>query len=355
MNHNLNEDSVLDFLDFGMMSPGHSFFMKREYFPSFNLIPPKKDFSSKNFLTAFRLSIESILKKGDISEFALSGGADTRLICSVLLTDFPSEFRKFRVYTRVHPYLGTKGDRDYLIAESLSKRFRFTLTAEVAEKNSTSYLRPLQMKEKPTKNLSGLWGGECLGGALLNFKTADLKEILQCERVSPLKSYLQTLGLNDYVLENQTLQVYYHLLNESQATTFYYSLNWFIPKGFSYFSETPFINEFVLNEIFSLTDSQVSNYRIYNEVLSLLSPGFLELPINNTAVTPSFRSGLENYGIEPKTQSAELTKGTNWSDRHQELKNFCEKFNHLKYSEYLRGILPHLNFDKLETYIHESS
>jgi hypothetical protein len=97
------------------------------------------------------------------NSFAVSGGADSRLLLATLLA-YPVD-RKFSLHSRCHPELDPVRDADVVVAQraaALMDRKHFV-------QRSTGFPSAYLSQEAPAVSpiMSGLYGGELLGGELL--------------------------------------------------------------------------------------------------------------------------------------------------------------------------------------------
>lgn len=349
----VDHDSLTDFLEFGVVAPDHFFLtpaLEPRPLPVDLPFPEDTPPTSPNrLLNSFIESLERIVVSDSTDSFAMSGGADTRLIASVLLMNFPEYLRSKRVYCRIHPELGPERDRDFLLARSFCEKFGINLELEISRNSSASYLLPLD--QKPSLTLSGLWGGETLGGAMLEHACFQPDQLLNTTRPSPLKNHVR-LMISRSDFRNKHLALHTHILLNSRSTAFYKSLSWFDPGIFAGFASTPFLDRGFLQELFTLEDDLLKGYGMYEKIVDLLNSKHFEIPVNNPCLPKRYKKNLTGIGVDAKEKNQTLVPGPYDSVWHEKIR---EKVNSLKgapYSNYLLKLLPYLNLesrDVLET------
>ncbi len=286
-------ESLEDFLEFGLVQPGRDIFIfdkanaRHRRYNSLNKkesISNSIDYYARQVYSAIEKALDNIVSQGEVNRFALSGGADSRIILAILLKNHPGFLRDLYIYTRVHPELGPSNDKDFLISDCLSKRFNFKIFPETSEALSSGYLMPIHRVTRADysrKVLSGLWGGELLGGAIFEFFPTHPEQIIRSKRDGLLKAYLQNLVETYGETCLSSLDLHFHLLYEANCSTFYDSSTWFFPRMANYVSHTPFLQDVFLKEIFVVPSHFFKKYQLYLKIFDLLDKRFSEIEVNN--------------------------------------------------------------------------
>jgi len=347
----INHSAVLDFLEFGICCPGETFFSStpdnHNSFLRENLAHiANSDISineaAERVYYQLEKAINDIVQSNYCSSFALSGGADSRLIFSILIKNHPHFLNNIYVYTRLHPTLNQQQDRDYLIAKKLCDQYSIALNPEFSSKHSSFYLVPQYKTAK--KCLSGLWGGELLGGSVINHYLFSPGSIKQNDRDSNLCLYLLN-SLNGNELNQDSMFSLFSLtLKKSQHTAFYHSLAWFSPDSSKEVTISPFLDHDFQKTLFSLPPSYLKDYQLYALLLEKKADNFLNIPINNFQIPRGKSIHHPREGIEPKNLTQQLNIQVIKKTENNILEKYIDQYQEKKYYPYLKNSIPYIHF-----------
>lgn len=333
----LRRNSILDFLEFGLLSPGDHFF---DTYLETNLPywPGDSDFENddleKSLYETLVLSIGEILKSNKCDSYAISGGADSRLILSILLDHFPHFLKTVKVYCRYHPSLSPEEDRDSRIVMALSEANGFDVKFESPNVHPQAYLYSPKTSQKYC--LSGLFGGELLGATLLNNPIFDENELYQSNRQSFFcDSIKQTFPSLDAFYENH-LKIRYLTLRGSSLSAFYESPTWIRPNIFLKVSATPFVNHKFLKVLFSCDPNKLKNHMVYSNILTRFCSKYLSVPVNNEFIDNKLNLGLKSWGKEPKLIPYNKQKPLTLSVGQKMIEAFIDTQGQRKHTDFLK-------------------
>lgn len=292
----MNSNAILDLLEFG-------FALKNEL--GTQLLPPlapshiSDRSDAEECLYRTLVEVLSSYTSQDVGEFALSGGADTRLIMAILAKANMPLLQSLRIYTRIHPQLNEDNDRDVAIAKKLCALYGVDLKVEHTLTYDCAFLRPLT--PVTGKILSGLFGGELLGGHLLQILPFSQNDLINCTRYSQFKElYFSVVDQFNHSHSNE-LQIAGRLALSSLMSAIYSAPTWLYPLQALQVSVTPFLDERFLRALFSIDSRLLSNYGLYKQILINRCPEALEIPINNIMAHSPPRIQMPDWGAEPKS------------------------------------------------------
>lgn len=273
-----------------------------------------------------------------LSGFSLSGGADTRLLFTLLAEFNPALFASLRFYVRRHPHLSLEMDRDAAIAKRLCERAGVTLDIEVPEGIVGAYLVPLGARAKPA--LCGLFGGELLGGQLLNILPFTNDEVFRCVRESRLKRQLIQLTERFSDLKPVALQIAFRILSYNALSAIYLSSTWIAPfRATLNAAVSPFLDPRFLKALFSIDAGVIADYSLYKRILKSRAARFLDLPVNNPLITSPPEITFPNWGVEPKSVPAPLSPCAELTAQQIEFIEVVNSYPEKRYSSYLRSVV----------------
>ncbi|NQZ18044.1 MAG: hypothetical protein HRT44_02125 [Bdellovibrionales bacterium] len=298
----------------------------------------RKSVSLDQIYISLEAALDKIISSKQCDALAISGGADSRLIMSILNKNHRSELEKLYIYNRRHISLEEDTDVDTVLSKKICERLGLKLNLEVSQRFSGSYLHPEGRSEN--KVLSGLWGGELLGGYLVDDRLFSFEELL-VNTESELASFVKT----HFEKESQSsniLCMMYNLLRWSNYTAYYQSLPWLRPRANEARTVTPFLDEGFLKALFSIKSEDLSNYQLYKKLLNKHCAELLDIPINN----PSFKE-LYDYGDVAKVKNPKSIKVVNkipqdWTSEKKEIRRYIEQLGPSKYGNYLLKALPYI-------------
>ncbi len=336
----IDESSVLDFLEFGLVSPDrdlvlHNRILKLDDEPVYT----QSTYNLDNVIDILQQSLEKAvcsITTERCKSFALSGGIDSRLILCILTKNHNDFLKEIKIYNRYHPQLGPVEDRDSILAKQVCNFLDLKLDFEAVEEYGQDYLRFSSPKGYFT--LSGLWGGELLGGALHQHFPFALQEIDKTSRVSPLKDYILKIKDN-FPGKISELWLMFHLLRNSRHTAFYRSIGWYEPKYVESIAATPFLGKEFLENLFRLPIDEINNYKIYKKLVNKYDSKLFSFPINNI----SFKDNQTLPGKEPKKEAAYIQReGKITTEAQLQILEICKRHSHLPYANYLMNLIPFL-------------
>ncbi|GEM_PF-5583602 len=343
----LNEDSIIDFMTFGAISPGQGLYDSN---------PIKGDIALKSFTESSQnhscdeskhvgeiynqicKAINKIVTKNEIDSIAVSGGADSRLILSIMAKNHPSKLNELYIYSRVHPKLGIEKDRDFLIAQQVCKKLKIKLTPEISTIHPQFYLKPQDFQFKMP--LTGLWGTELLGGTILSNKIFTKKTLTDgVSPDSPMMMFLKMSGINEHNYDNVEYYMHFRILLTSKLTAFYNSATWLLPSAQLEKCSSPFLDEDVVSLLSKIPSSGIINYQLYNQVLTLKCSELSEIPINNNLIASHLKKNCNQIGQDPKEQHEFFNFQKNDPPNLCRIKELINDNLHLPYASYLRSVL----------------
>jgi hypothetical protein len=335
---NINTSAILDFLEFGLLAPGDDFFYPDQTLRLVKLDTKNKVLDpEKELYESLIQSVGEILESDVCDSIALSGGADSRLILSILIDHFPESLDQLKVYCRYHPQLGPAGDRDSVIVSLLSQQLGFDVVFESPDLHPQAYLFPSDSSQKTC--LSGVFGGELLGGALFDNPIFSDEELYSGRRLS---RFSQSITENFHDLEafkTHELEIRYKTLIHSPLSAFYESPSWILPNLFQQYSKTPFINEKFLKILFSCRGEIYKDYSLYVSLLQRFCSKYLFVPINNLVVESHLNKGLEQFGEEPKLAGYHKQITNDLNTWQACLKKIVDQEELKRYSSFLKQYL----------------
>ena len=358
----LNEPAIRDFIHYGVTAPGDSFFLEDSHintqsFSSFlDRYELKHKHITRDLLNLLNKELTGavgrLLKKKTCSFFALSGGCDTRLILAILLTQYPESLKELNIYTRLHPDLVPDSDRDVSVAKILSQKFKFPLAIESYRLSPTVYL-DADLKEGE-RVLSGLFGGELLGGALLDgLMFSPDSGTHKSESDGNFDDFLREFWSKNKFSSENLLAFYYYLLRNSYMTGLYKTPAWLQIDCALEFTESPFLDDDFLDLLFSVHPDVVYYYQVYVRILEVCYPEFIKIPVNNSYVAPYPFIERVDWGVEPKSlgdmrqeraRSLDLSAHSvhsahKMSDNQNRVLDIIRENEEGEYSEYLKSVL----------------
>jgi hypothetical protein len=350
----INKDTALDFLEFGITTKGSSLFRDYEtvhlslyntYPDIFNSHSIDQDLKllAKKIYQSLEASIDTFVRNDSFDAVALSGGVDTRLILSILLKNHPSVLHNKYLYTRVHPNLDSNTDQDVILVKKLAKKFNLNIQIEKPKLHSNGYLI---RDNQQSKTLSGLWGGELLGGQVRDNQTCQLQSILNSTRNSPLKEVLNNEISSNTLNDNTNFFIYFFLLRNSNITSFYQTPIWLKPSFAESVAVTPFLDDHFLSTLTKCPARLLYDYQIYQYILEHYCTDLLDIEILSYGLKENDLITLVKQGTNAKKIARVNNLKTYNSPLKDELTEFIKGNLHLPYSKYALEIMPYIDPDK---------
>ncbi|MCZ0931871.1 MAG: hypothetical protein OXJ52_01795 [Oligoflexia bacterium] len=217
-----NESALLDYLCLGYVLPGESLWKTIQMLPKdkcLNVLPSKQelfleDVFSKNkpdrayypslksageaFVEKLRETLEDEFNFLGVSQMELTGGTDTRILISCMM----KLQRKSLGYRTFEQAFWSSANNDSIVAKKIAKEFNLNHFSEkipvtVKTDFPISYLLP-EISAYPVKILSGLFGSELFGGAVL--QADSVLDYRLSDRIDKIKDGLfqLTVAKEDY-------------------------------------------------------------------------------------------------------------------------------------------------------------
>lgn len=340
----MNEQALKHLLYYGIMLPGESIWRDGECEdPQFFLDYSKNHItdtvvSAQSVLESFEQAVDKIIQAGSCSALALSGGLDSRLLFYILYKNHRSFLKQTYTYCRVHSQLDAHSDRDYVLAKQLCDQFEVPLQLEQKSDLDGFYL--LSDRQQEGLTLSSLWGGELLGGQLIDQMTFKLSQL---DLLSPQCEFEDYISQSLYE-ENLDLCLFYYLMKKTEYSCFYTQLTWLRPFRALDWVQTPFLDETFLKQIFTARfhGDDFNDYSFYEKIYHRIDSDFKTVPINNT-IAP-FLKGQKLPGIEAKTlNSATLKPSKPEVPVNQKLRDYIHQNRSAPFADYLDQVIKYIS------------
>lgn len=208
---------------------------------------------------------------------ALSGGCDSRLVLALT----PEKLRKqITYYTKVNPLVDPKLDLDLRAARTLAQNLQ--LKHEILE-HPQAYWTFLDPESHPALVISGMYGGELLGGALFDFYPSNLRPKIDEREVNKI-----------YETAHASIHSSLTLFHNGQVK------GWATPYSQMKATLTPFLDRKVLQHMALIDPRDYCEYSVYHQIW--------QLPEFQKYARIPFLSDLNNFhdypiavdGVNPK-------------------------------------------------------
>ncbi len=306
--YELDPHLLCDFLNNGIVSTGLTIFKKIHQLPfqkqlllnrgGTTLLEEKEFVVDGSILRSGERLFEFIMERFSawfrymhFNSIAVSGGTDSRLLFSTLLLFPPS--KKTNLHSRLHPKLNEDQDADVSIAKKLAQVVKQPHQIQKTSIFPSAYLSQEEPAVPPI--LSGLYGGEFLGGEILNLVAPHL------------------LGFDKDATFSQALRT-----TSQMFTCDFYSGAWSLPCIHHNLTVTPFWDSHLMALLLQTPTDLVKNYRLYDLIFDFLPEELKKVPVVSmlTDYHPRWRQTLP--GMNPKLQPSNQTQNF-----PQEFFNFC--------------------------------
>lgn len=268
--------------------------------------------NTSDFGMHFQRSLESLLRYWDVRTFRISGGVDTRLI-SAFLPDWSKARLNFEVVCS--PHLNETSDRDVIGAKRVTEVLQVPLEIMQLERRNSAYFAYIK---EPRGALSGLYGGEFLGGILLT----DIPGVKI--NSDPGKNISFGLGV-DSTFKSDSVQRFQEdckrygarkLLTSIYLGAFrssiYQSINfsWAEPYALGQLALSPFVEQEMLDYLLRIPVDVIRDYAFYRRLVREQVPLALRKipfssPIVQSGELPSFTEGVDPKNISPDSEQLE--------------------------------------------------
>lgn len=250
-------------------------------------------------------SLDAIFASAQPEEFRMSGGADSRLI-ACLLRDEQRE--RMTVRLMYSPWVGKEQDQDYQVAKRWCDRFGWKYVDEAVDDSHSAFFR----RSGEVRLLSGLYGGEFLGGCWIKMLPTQLEtpdptltlskdgEEEFCDSHSQL---MQATAADRRLRAKQ-------VLTHSERSTICGNVRsgWCSPVSNFRVAMSPFAVLPFMQHVLGLPESELADYRYFTDVLEHIE-GDRHFPICSQLVGlhPRWQApsdwGLEPKGLRPARQA----------------------------------------------------
>ncbi len=251
-----------------------------------------------------RTSASDIVRWWKPSVFRMSGGVDTRLIAGALSR---TELEQLDFQVVCAPYLNEAEDRDVLGAKILAAALDVPLKVLHMEPAHSAFFADLG---NGPRVLSGLYGGEFLGGVMFSEETvgiaAEPGRALNVERELLAKPQLAKESRERFaeaVAQYGPRRFLTSIFLGTFRSTIYQSVlySWSNPCGLGQLVLSPFSERRFLDRMLTVPDEQLANYNLYGEIVRRHMPETLRrLPMSSPITR--FNSDLVPFseGRDPK-------------------------------------------------------
>jgi hypothetical protein len=262
--------------------------------------------AAESVLETFKLCLKDLIRYWKPAYAHLSGGADSRLI---LYAMDPADRASMVFHTRAQPALIQTGDdAEVNIASRLAGDLKLKHIIQVPKGHWMSFLNHEAPVHGPT--LTGIHGGELLGGMAFKFTPTKLEE-LETKSLKPIdfidapeaRDPSSTLSkLPAFGSEWSERAFLYRQFLRAFRSSIYMNATggWTSPYHFGFYSVGPFWDARFLRALIRVPNDLITNYWLYGELLRRL-PGALDVEFNSQIVNfvHGCRSGAP--GKDPKS------------------------------------------------------
>lgn len=229
--------------------------------------------SPKAFFDFFQERMELWLRKASFNSIAISGGIDSRFLIACWLSKNVS--RETKLYSRLHPSLAEDQDLDVLVAKKIAALTHLPHGIQKPSSLPSAFLS----QEPPCRPavLSGLYGGEYLGGEFLNLVSLekwDQKLAGTGIFAETVMSRRKTNPLDDDV------QLKLEILAQSSFCRVY-DASWGAIAVHHNLTLTPFWDSYFIEALSRMPAVQLQNYSLYRQLYSYLPRPVREIPLHS--------------------------------------------------------------------------
>lgn len=257
---------------------------------------------------SFLETVKNILTKCHCDEFLMSGGLDSRSI-AIAAKHLGLSLPRVRIFFSSQS--SSQEDLDFEVARRFCERERIDYSAIQQLDQRSLYFR----SSEGLTNLSGLYGGDLLGGAWKNCLPISVEtnfaNFALClrgqEEVFEYLNPLKTLSSESRELLGQ--QIFTH----SDRSIFFFNVNhgWASPLANMRVSISPFAVEPLIEQILLIPQSLRERYQLYYQFYQLLSAG------DNFPICSYFTHFFPEYS-PPKQWGSEAKGVKSTQEYHQE-------------------------------------
>lgn len=249
--------------------------------------------------------------------FALSGGADTRLVLSNLTK---SQRQSSKFMTLNHRAIKEDEENDVIIAKKIARRLGLDhrVLPRDRRKIGYSFFDMYGMSHNISgKKISALYGGEFLGGDCFNHMPVrldssredvdkKLKKIFTKEFLSRISDPYDSLQdeLRKIGAENKELLFNIHTFTRSFFTVIYLYGGFTTPYNFALRANSPFWDKNFLKELLTVPNEYLYDYRLYNLIYRNHYQELIDIPTNSPlalrqdSCIPFFYRGRDRKSIK---------------------------------------------------------
>ncbi len=235
--------------------------------------------SAAQFLDFTMDRFQQWFKHCSYNSVAVSGGADSRLLCATL-QKFPAH-RDVTLHSRCHPKLLPEQDADVLIAKRIAAILQKGHDVQRSQQFPSAYLSQEFPAVPPI--MSGLYGGELLGGELLQL-------------------------VSNVRIKKDQENAFAHAV-EASAQMFlcdFYGGAWSVCSAHHNLTLTPFWDSYFIAAMLQTPTSVIKGYSLLSKMYEHLPANLKELPFVSifTDYQPQWKKPLP--GVNPKSINGDL-------------------------------------------------
>lgn len=248
----------------------------------------------------------------------LTGGVDTRLILSNLTKE---QMKLIPFCSRVGIGLDQNEDKDVIVAKMLARKLNLKLKVEkyhqFEHEFGVSFFKRQRITESSKRVLTGLFGGEFVGGytqaAPIKYNEISKKVIRQRLEKIFTKTFLQKIDdpfislkkqLKEIKAENKELFFVIRQLTRGFFTSSYGGsrAGWLTPYKAFIENSNVFCDINLLKMLLTVPNEYLADYNIYNQIYKLCFPELTNIPTNNPIFAKRKDSCMSylTEGVEPK-------------------------------------------------------
>lgn len=300
--------------------------------------------SAADFYQEFKRAVNLVRNEVGIDRAHITGGADTRLIFSILKEDPQIEYWFDANAFRREP----KTYYDYVVVEMLQEKFNLLSIYDYCRWQKAGVREILNENRYTNYDLHnnlfvGLMGGEVLGAAGLDIFQNNLSESQFKKRDELFLSVLEPMVAARTVRSWDKLQAaksalpfadrdyYFSVLNFfNPSFSFHYDAdpNWFEAGQQTARKVAPFLFDVVLRMLnHEKVRDELQSYKFYSDVYKVGAPDLFKIPINSPIGRVRYGEGVDIKKTHPQPATWETvsSKSLEFSDWTQSLKSIFKK------------------------------
>jgi len=311
LNINFNEDSLSDFLRYGFITFGQTPFKNISRLPprhrlqlnknSFLLCQEAETSIPESILTNIGELFEFIqerfhlwLSQSSFKSIAISGGIDSRFIVASLLYKPPTN-TLIHFHSRKHPLLSETEDLDVALGKQIAQLTPHPHTIQCSQDAPFAFLSQEPPAIPPV--LSGLYGGEYLGGELLNLVSLRSFDENKTQPDSYFENEVMSQKNSSPFEENVRLKL--DILSHASLCNTYEGA-WIHIGEHHNLTLSPFTDTFLMELLGRLRATDLKNYSLYRKLYSLFPEQLRIIPLNSQMNSYYEDYPYPQFGKNPK-------------------------------------------------------